>query len=284
MATVGQHQQSTFTSPSNGDALDATVVRANDNAVVNKHNSHDGDATIHIQASTLALRPAAGVADRLWFTTDEERLYRDTGAAWERMTVRAEEVAAGAFAAGNFTVTGTLTVTGAMTAASYGAVNATTVTASGTVTPQALVDISGASAGQIKFPALQNASANANTLDDYNEGTFTPLPNGITFTSAKGTYTKIGRVVHFAIEIEMPSTGSSNSATIDGLPFAMGASQDTLTFAGFGTNGPLCFYITSLFPGSSRIYIGNVGAPLVALQYQNLSGDSLFVSGSYMTD
>ena len=31
----------------------------------------------------------------------------------------------------------------------------------------------GASGGQFKFPASQNASTNANTLDDYEEGTFT---------------------------------------------------------------------------------------------------------------
>ena len=30
-------------------------------------------------------------------------------------------------------------------------------------------------AGQIKFPSTQNASADANTLDDYEEGTFTPV-------------------------------------------------------------------------------------------------------------
>jgi len=37
--------------------------------------------------------------------------------------------------------------------------------------------------GQIKFPATQNSSADANTLDDYEEGTWTPtLPNGGTVT------------------------------------------------------------------------------------------------------
>ena len=34
-----------------------------------------------------------------------------------------------------------------------------------------LTDISAATSGQIKFPATQNASADANTLDDYEEGT-----------------------------------------------------------------------------------------------------------------
>jgi len=56
-----------------------------------------------------------------------------------------------------------------------GATTALTIDASQTVAPQKLLDISGASAGQIKFPATQNASADANTLDDYEEGTWTAV-------------------------------------------------------------------------------------------------------------
>ena len=32
--------------------------------------------------------------------------------------------------------------------------------------------------GQLKFPATQSASADANTLDDYEEGSFTPTLGG----------------------------------------------------------------------------------------------------------
>lgn len=38
-------------------------------------------------ADTLALRPAAGVAGRFFWTTDEHILYRDTGAAWVKVAV-----------------------------------------------------------------------------------------------------------------------------------------------------------------------------------------------------
>ncbi len=41
--------------------------------------------------------------------------------------------------------------------------------------------------GQIVFPASQNASSDANTLDDYEEGTFTPTVLGFT-TAGTGTY------------------------------------------------------------------------------------------------
>jgi len=61
-----------------------------------------------------------------------------------------------------------------------------------------LTDISAATSGQIKFPAAQNASSDTNTLDDYEEGTWTPNSTGITVVgtfSSSGVYTKIGRVV-----------------------------------------------------------------------------------------
>jgi hypothetical protein len=49
----------------------------------------------------------------------------------------------------------------------------------------------------ITFPATQSASSNANTLDDYEEGTFSPTISGWsgTYTTQKGFYTKVGRLV-----------------------------------------------------------------------------------------
>jgi hypothetical protein len=53
--------------------------------------------------------------------------------------------------------------------------------------------------GQIKFPAAQNASSDGNTLDDYEEGTWTPTLAGIgnlnAVSAGTARYTKIGNVV-----------------------------------------------------------------------------------------
>lgn len=125
--TVGQFQQSAFTTPVNGDPLNASVPLSNDNAVRGKHNSHDADPTIHIQSSDLATRPAFGSAQRVWWTTDEQRIYFDSGLAWLPLKVRAEDVLAGTISGdltigddlvvtddasigGDLTVTGTLTL------------------------------------------------------------------------------------------------------------------------------------------------------------------------------
>jgi hypothetical protein len=98
----------------------------------------------------------------------------------------------------------------------------------GVLTGLALVDISGASAGQIKFPATQNASADANTLDDYEEGTWTPTDASgaaLSLTSVAGFYEKIGRQVTARCILLYPSTADGSNAKIGGLPFTVANSS-----------------------------------------------------------
>ena len=86
--TVGQHGVAAFTNPSNGDPLDATVVKANDNSVRGAYVDHDNDGGIHLQSSTLAARPVAGTVGRKWLTTDSGsvKLWFDNGSAWEEIS------------------------------------------------------------------------------------------------------------------------------------------------------------------------------------------------------
>ena len=76
----------------------------------------------------------------------------------------------------------------------------------------------------ITFPATQNASSNANTLDDYEEGTWTPTDvsgAGLTFANVTGAfYTKVGNLVTCWFEFSYPATGNTAPAAIGGLPFA----------------------------------------------------------------
>jgi hypothetical protein len=84
------------------------------------------------------------------------------------------------------------------------------------------------STGGIQFPATQISSANANTLDDYEEGTWTMgiafggASVGVTADFNSGTYTKIGRQVTVNGYLQLSSKGSSTgAATITGLPFTV---------------------------------------------------------------
>jgi hypothetical protein len=83
----------------------------------------------------------------------------------------------------------------------------------------------------VVFPASQNAVANANTLDDYEEGTFTPILTASvtnpTNYGRNGRYTKIGNLVHVEIYITFDGTSTFGSGiyAIDGLPFAPAATH-----------------------------------------------------------
>ena len=80
--------------------------------------------------------------------------------------------------------------------------------------------------GQIQFPAAQVASANANTLDDYEEGSWSPVlvssGGGSVSLGTASRYVKIGRVVmvtmeNFGVDVSGLSAGN---LTITGFPFA----------------------------------------------------------------
>jgi hypothetical protein len=79
----------------------------------------------------------------------------------------------------------------------------------------------------ITFPATQVASADANTLDDYEEGTWTPVYRGdvtagtFTYLAQTGRYTKIGNtvVVHCGLFDISESSAASGYIQITGLPF-----------------------------------------------------------------
>jgi len=154
----------------------------------------------------------------------------------------------------NPTIAGNLTVSG-------------TSTNTGLITASAGVAIGGTGA--------------ANTLDDYEEGTFTPVSNSGTLSSASGVYTKIGNVVRVGMKFTMPSSSSGSSAEISGLPFT--CFNDNAARAGivvsWNSNGQgnagLDFLVqengtkgTFYIDGSSRTYA-------------NLSSDTIYMGGTY---
>lgn len=108
------------------------------------------------------------------------------------------------------------------------ATTAETITGSDTVRAVTPAGLAGWMAnGQLKFPASQNASADANTLDDYEEGTWTPAfsATSATFSHAtqEGYYTKIGNLVVLTFRLSLNTSGNTlnaNNLSITGLPFA----------------------------------------------------------------
>jgi hypothetical protein len=74
----------------------------------------------------------------------------------------------------------------------------------------------------ITFPATQVASSDANTLDDYEEGSWVPTLNSGTFSSASCRYTKIGNMVTIFFDVTV-GTGGGNQIT--NLPFTAAATS-----------------------------------------------------------
>jgi hypothetical protein len=81
--------------------------------------------------------------------------------------------------------------------------------------------------GQIQFPGIQIPSADGNTLDDYEEGTWAVgigsagATSGQTYSNRDGRYIKVGQMVLATFDLRISSKGTLNSdILITNLPFA----------------------------------------------------------------
>jgi hypothetical protein len=113
-----------------------------------------------------------------------------------------------------------------VTTASGQTLNSPTI-ATPTITGQATIPTINLTGGQITFPATQSASADANTLDDYEEGTWTPTLTGssgsATYFVQSGTYTKIGNMVTLNMWIYAQTKNTLAGDLTITLPIATGA-------------------------------------------------------------
>lgn len=84
----------------------------------------------------------------------------------------------------------------------------------------------------LTFPATQSACANANTLDDYEEGTWTATVTfgganvGMTYATRTAHYVKVGSTCFFQLYLRLSAKGSSTGvAVVGGLPFTSDGSS-----------------------------------------------------------
>jgi hypothetical protein len=120
----------------------------------------------------------------------------------------------------------------------------------------------------ISFPATQSALSDANTLDDYEEGTWTPVlagregsVSGQSYSDQTGKYTKIGNVVYWSCDVTLSAEGSPGTgfAGIRGLPFTVsgnnGTSGSISAFSNTGQNYVFIsiFYVNAETNASFRV-------------------------------
>jgi hypothetical protein len=154
----------------------------------------------------------------------------------------------------------------------------------------------------ITFPATQSDSSDPNTLDDYEQGTFSPTLStsgtnfsSVTYIAQTGSYTKIGNKVY--VEILLGWNALSGSPTgdlqVSGLPFTVNASAPNGTFATqcyfivFPTLVPSATYATMQTNGSTTNCIirtsgNNTDWTAILANAQATTGDHYIrASGSY---
>jgi hypothetical protein len=139
-----------------------------------------------------------------------------------------------------------------------------------------------ASGSGISFPSAQSNSSDANTLDDYEEGTWTPTVTSgsgsiTTVGAVSGVYTKIGNVLiaEFTITITTNGTGAG-SIIASGLPFAATANA----YIGAGRENAATGNLLQLYlPASSNaVTVKNYND-----SYPAGSGYTMFGTISYRT-
>jgi hypothetical protein len=150
----------------------------------------------------------------------------------------------------------------------------------------------------IAFPATQSASSDANTLDDYEEGTWTATLTGssgsATYSTQAGTYTKIGNYVYVQAYVALTAIGTlTGSLSISGLPFTSNTSGNTYNVinARFNTTAALSspssgIGYAQINPASTSggLQFGLANGITVVTQSLLTNNTDIIFSGSYRTN
>ena len=132
--------------------------------------------------------------------------------------------------------------------------------------------------------AYLGGTAAANKLDDYEEGTWTPVPVGLGDSGGtySGFYTKTGRIVNWSCYIVLPSTSDTSFGVFGGFPFASTGGQGTTGNSGVSyKNSATDLQILINQSTATMFWYNSTGSQQT---YANFSGKSLYMGGSYITD
>jgi hypothetical protein len=147
-----------------------------------------------------------------------------------------------------------------------------------------------ASGAGITFPATQSASSDANTLDDYEEGTWTPsLGGNTTYNAQNGKYIKIGKMVYVEGQINVNLIGTGSTSLVSGLPFTSATqigSRGGLFVNYFTNTANLVTYITLyLNSAATTAQFQGIAAAGTSMSTIGIFGNStdVYFSGCYET-
>jgi hypothetical protein len=156
------------------------------------------------------------------------------------------------------------------------------ITGSGNFLAQKCISVGGATPSSdgagITFPGTASPSSNANTLDDYEEGTWAATDGSGAGLGSFGTgnYTRIGNFVFVQIYATWPVTANTNNASIAGLPFTSLGTYFTGAVSSSGGGSPIICRISG---GTS---IGIFAAGNNNITNANLSNSYVLLSMGYL--
>lgn len=143
--------------------------------------------------------------------------------------------------------------------------------------------------GQLKFPASANASADSNTLDDYEEGTFSSTITGASGTAGgyaaqNGMYVKWGSAVAVWFDVQLSSVGSlSGNISVGGFPFSTHGSlpshQQNVFWSSVGTN--FIHVSATLSASNSAFILSATTAAFTSFQQVIVQGSDLGASSLF---
>jgi hypothetical protein len=181
--------------------------------------------------------------------------------------------------------TGAISLSGTL-GVGYGGTGVTTSTGTSKTVLSSLptfdttIGVGGATASSsgsgISFPATQSASTNVNTLDDYEEGSWTPTnPEGIALTVTSAVYTKIGNLVTYQVRVAFAANADTNQASIVGFPFTpSGYDYPALIFSNSGAGA------SGFLPGAAQLLFYTINQSAILTNAQ-LAGVILRITGFY---
>lgn len=264
--TIGQHGVAAFTSPVNGDLLNATVVLSNDNTTRSAYVDHDIDSGIHVQSSLLAARPAAGTAGRKWMTTDtgSVKLWFDTGAAWE-------EIAYVPSVGGNAaTATALQTPRNINGVAFNGTANITVTAAAGTVTGATLASNVLASS-LTSVGTLSGLTVTAPIAGSVTGASGSTTGNAATATALQTARNINGVAFDGTANITLP-VSAADASTLTGATLASNVLASSLTSVGTLAGLTVTAPITGSVTGSSASATGNAATATALQTSRNING------------
>ena len=144
-----------------------------------------------------------------------------------------------------------------------------------------------ASASAGIYLGVTSATA-ANLLDDYEEGTWSPVISGATgVTNLTGGYTKVGNLVTVWLQMLNGNVGGSPSYIITGLPFTVGSLRSTTSSIGsnlFSSNATSVYGILVQSNTQVEFLYNNNGNDWSAQNIRTYSNGYLHFSASYIAN